>query len=91
METNNKSQTSCNQVQSPVKPYRGPLGQIRKHCIDCADGPKSVRYCGAVDCPLWPYRFGKHPRRVMREEGEGSAHLFDREWILEEAKHGSDA
>lgn len=83
MKTAKTNETLQDQVQSPAKPERGPLEQIRRYCtIACGTGPKSIRYCGSVDCPLWPYRFGKHPKRVMREEGEGSAHLFDKEWIM---------
>ncbi len=65
---------------------RGPLKLIRRFCLDCTDGPKSVRFCTAVDCPLWIYRFGKRPKRVIREYGKEAAELFDRKWILEQCE-----
>ena len=40
------------------------LREIRKKCIDCSAGsPKEIRTCLIVDCPLYPYRFGKNPKR----------------------------
>jgi len=57
--------------------YKGPLKQIRAFCLDCADGPQSVRLCTGNECPLWPYRFGKHPKRVIREKGKDAQGLFD--------------
>ena len=42
-----------------------PLKAIREKCLDCSGGqPKEVRLCPVTDCPLWPYRMGKNPRRV---------------------------
>jgi hypothetical protein len=69
-------------VGKPKKGYGSPLHQIRRLCLDCADGPKAVRFCTGVDCPLWFHRFGKSPKRVMREEGKGAGDLFDPAWIL---------
>lgn len=42
-----------------------------------------VKACGAIDCPLWWYRFGAHPRTLQErkarrergEIGEQPAHL----------------
>ena len=67
-----------------VKPGpTSPLKQIRRLCLDCADGPKSVRFCQGTDCPLWPFRFGKRPTRVIREMGRDALNLFDPAWILQ--------
>jgi hypothetical protein len=70
--------------------YKGPLKQIRAFCLDCVDGPQSVRLCTGSDCPLWPYRFGKHPKRVIREMGSDAQKLFDRppvsQSLIEKAK-----
>ena len=41
-----------------------PLRAIRAKCLDCCLGSKDeVRLCPATDCPLYPYRMGKNPRR----------------------------
>jgi hypothetical protein len=88
MPTNDIDKTPTQELKDPIKAYRGPLRQIRELCRECAGGPKSARYCSGVNCPLWPYRFGKHPKRVIREGGEGSACFFDKDWVLQEAKRG---
>ena len=42
-----------------------PLKAIRAKCLDCSGGQsKEVRACQPVDCPLYPYRFGKNPKRL---------------------------
>jgi hypothetical protein len=89
MTANETGMTSIHKREKPTNGYRGPLRQIRILCVDCAAGPKAVRYCTGVDCPVWPYRFGKNPKRVIREEGKSSASLFDKDWILREAKRSS--
>lgn len=40
-----------------------PLWAIRRKCLDCVSTPKMVRQCEEGNCPLYPYRFGKDPRR----------------------------
>ena len=47
-----------------------PIAAIREKCLDCCHGAQEVRYCVAVDCPLWPFRMGKNPfvKREMTEE-----------------------
>jgi hypothetical protein len=41
-----------------------PLKSIRKKCLDCSgDSRKEVKECPILDCPLYPYRFGKNPKR----------------------------
>lgn len=40
-----------------------PLKAIRAKCIDCCCGQhKEVRLCTCIDCPLYPYRFGRRPK-----------------------------
>jgi len=39
---------------------------LRRQCLDCADGEADVRRCAAIDCPLWPYRLGKNPHNPRR-------------------------
>lgn len=51
------------------------LRQIRKNCVECAgDSTEEAKYCSAIDCSLWPYRFGKTPGSIRRKE-EGKALL----------------
>lgn len=46
------------------------LKAIRKYCLECVDhSPKQVKLCTAHNCFLYPYRFGKNPRR----KGKGGA------------------
>jgi len=41
-----------------------PLKAIRKKCMECSNhSTKEVRLCPIKDCPLWPYRLGKNPKR----------------------------
>jgi hypothetical protein len=41
-----------------------PLKAIRLHCLDCSGGStKEVRLCVISDCPLYPYRFGRNPKK----------------------------
>lgn len=36
---------------------------IKEHCLECAgETPKEVTLCQAIDCRLWTYRFGCHPK-----------------------------
>jgi len=51
------------------------LRQIRKNCVECAGGSTDeAKYCSALDCLLWPYRFGRTPGSMRRKE-EGKALL----------------
>ena len=41
-----------------------PLRAIRLKCLDCCVfQPKEVKLCGAVECPLYSFRFGKYPQK----------------------------
>ncbi len=50
-----------------------PIKAIRAKCLECSGGqPSEVRNCTIVDCPLYPYRFGKNPNR----KGIGRTKVF---------------
>ena len=41
-----------------------PLKAIRAKCLDCSGRqPSEVRRCPIEDCPLFPYRLGRNPKR----------------------------
>lgn len=43
---------------------RSPVQSIRQHCLNCVGGSRlEVKLCTSIDCPLFPYRFGKNPNR----------------------------
>ena len=44
------------------------LRSIRLNCRDCGGTEAEVKYCSALDCPLWPYRFGCTPRQAKEPE-----------------------
>jgi hypothetical protein len=42
-----------------------PIKAIRAKCLDCCGGSSTeVKLCGAFECALYPFRFGKNPFRV---------------------------
>ena len=48
------------------KLYDTPLKSIRKKCLDCSCGSrKEVRECPIIQCPLYPYRFGRRPTQAI--------------------------
>ena len=48
------------------KLYETPIKAIRKKCLDCCCGSrKEVRLCKVIECPLYPYRFGKRPTQAI--------------------------
>ena len=48
-----------------AKLYDTPVKAMRKKCLDCCYGQvKEVRLCQAVECALWPYRFGRRPDKA---------------------------
>ena len=54
---------------------RTPVKAIRAKCLDCSCWqPKEVRFCPVEDCPLYPYRFGKNPRRSRKDYKRGIFH-----------------
>jgi len=45
-----------------VAKWLTPTKAIREKCLNCCCwNVAEVRRCAAIDCPLWPYRMGKHP------------------------------
>jgi len=38
-----------------------PLKSIREFCLKCLGGPKAVKECPSIYCPLHTLRFGKNP------------------------------
>jgi hypothetical protein len=46
--------------------YTTPIKTIRLKCLDCTAGSrKEVRLCTVVQCPLYPYRFGRRPSKTV--------------------------
>lgn len=40
------------------------MSAIREKCLDCSGwNSKEVRYCTCEDCQLYPFRFGRNPRK----------------------------
>lgn len=45
-----------------------PMKAIRAKCLDCSCGSKQeVRLCTVTRCDLYPYRFGKRPKKLESE------------------------
>ena len=50
-----------------------PLQAIRQNCLECSGNSASeVKLCTRSECPLYPFRLGKHPCR----QGMGSVGNF---------------
>jgi hypothetical protein len=48
-----------------------PLKTMRKFCLECmCDSVDEVKRCSAPECFLYPYRFGKDPRRANKPRSE---------------------
>ena len=46
-----------------------PMKAIRAKCLDCScQQPREVRLCTVTNCPLWPYRMGKRPKKEVPQE-----------------------
>ena len=49
-----------------------PRKAIRAKCLDCCCGhPSEVRDCTAINCPLYPHRFGKRPKTDVTTPEDG--------------------
>lgn len=49
-----------------AKHYDTPIKAIRKKCLNCTCyQPKEVRLCTCIDCPIYPYRFGRRPDEAI--------------------------
>lgn len=66
----------------------GVLRAVRKHCVEdcCCESVIEAKFCSAVDCDLWPYRFGHTPASVRRRT-EG-AELLKKDNFKDGAKFG---
>jgi len=62
---------TCETKEGEIHLYT-PLKSIRQKCLDCCCGSsKEVAMCPVKTCSLYPYRFGKSPRRKgTRPKGE---------------------
>ena len=48
-----------------------PLKAVRQKCLECSGGSShEVLTCILTDCPLWPFRFGRRPKTVLRKRPE---------------------
>ena len=55
-----------------------PLKAIRTKCFDCSYYQVTeIRLCEAINCPLWPFRAGKHPWLVEAKETRLSDVVFE--------------
>lgn len=55
-----------------------PLKAIKRHCYECSGYNRNeANNCELVECPLWPFRFGKRPKTVLGKRGSlvGKKHL----------------
>jgi hypothetical protein len=49
-----------------AKLYATPIKAIRKKCLDCTcNQPKEIRECTVINCPIFPYRFGRRPNKAV--------------------------
>lgn len=59
-------------MDNKLKKRLTPLRAIRANCLSCSSGQTSeVRNCLIPECALYPYRFGKNPKRsgIGKKEG----------------------
>lgn len=48
------------------KLYETPIKAIRMKCLDCCSGQnKEIRLCTVINCPIYPYRFGRRPDKSV--------------------------
>ena len=49
-----------------VKLYETLVKAIRKKCLDCSYwSSKEVRECTIIDCPIYPFHFGRRPNKAV--------------------------
>jgi hypothetical protein len=52
---------------------------IRLKCLDCTAGSShEVAICHLIDCPCWPYRFGKNPFSTRKGPPAGNIEALRR-------------
>ena len=76
----------------PAKiPHQSPLRQIRHFCLACHyNQPSEVRFCSDPGCALWFLRFGRSPKRVIKEQGSQAEKLFEPENFRKGSKFDPD-
>lgn len=40
---------------------KGRMTAIRAYCVLCVGGPRKVKLCSQIQCPLWGFRMGNNP------------------------------
>ena len=51
-----------------AKYYKTPIKAIRDKCLDCSCFQlREVRKCPIIECPIYPYRFGKRPSNEIKK------------------------
>ena len=64
-----------------------PLKAIRTKCFDCSYYQVTeIRLCEAINCPLWPFRAGKHPWWGEGEKTCRSDGVFEQQAALQERR-----
>ena len=55
------------------------LKAVQVNCLDCAGAEIDRRYCSALDCPLWPFRFGNREveSRLLDKRNFAEGAVFD--------------
>lgn len=63
--------------ENEIEYEHSPLKAIRAKCLDCScDSISEVKNCPIVNCPIYPFRFGKNPftkRELTPEQREAAA------------------
>lgn len=60
-----------------------PIKSIRAKCLDCSNfQPSEVKQCPVAECPLFPYRLGKNPKRIGIGFKKGSNLSEKPGWVL---------
>lgn len=51
-----------------MKTILTPIKSIRAKCKDCTNNQyQEIKECDMKNCPLWPYRMGKRPKKENKE------------------------
>ena len=53
-------------MKNKNKFFDTPIRAMRKKCLDCCCGSrKEIRECRIIECPIYPYRFGRRPTQAI--------------------------
>jgi len=59
-------------MDNNIKKRLTPLKAVRAKCLECSSSqPSEVRNCLMPECALYPYRFGKNPKRSGKGKKNG--------------------